>query len=55
MTAWKDNIKVDFKEIGWEGANWIRLALGGGKRRGSCECGNEASGCIKCGEFLDWL
>jgi hypothetical protein len=21
----------------------------------SCECGNELSGSIKCGEFLDWL
>ena len=22
---------------------------------GSCECGNEPAGSIKCGEFLDWL
>ena len=22
---------------------------------GICECGNEPSGSIKCGEFLDWL
>ena len=22
---------------------------------GACECGNEPSGSIKCGEFLDWL
>jgi len=22
---------------------------------GTCECGNEPSGSIKCGEFLDWL
>ena len=22
---------------------------------GTCECGNEPSGFIKCGEFLDWL
>jgi hypothetical protein len=22
---------------------------------GSCKCGNEPSGSIKCGEFLDWL
>ena len=21
----------------------------------ACECGNEPSGSIKCGEFLDWL
>jgi hypothetical protein len=23
---WKDNIKVDLREIGIDGANWIRLA-----------------------------
>jgi hypothetical protein len=23
---WEDNIKMDFKEIGIDGANWIRLA-----------------------------
>jgi hypothetical protein len=22
---------------------------------GTCECGNELLGYIKCGEFLDWL
>ena len=22
---------------------------------GTCTCGNEASGSVKCGEFLDWL
>ena len=22
---------------------------------GTCECGNEPSGSMKCGEFLDWL
>ena len=28
---------------------------GQGQVAGTCECGNEPSGCIKCGEFLDWL
>jgi hypothetical protein len=23
---WKDNIKMDFRELGIDGANWIRLA-----------------------------
>ena len=55
VTAWKDNIKVDFKEIGWESANWIRPAQDRDKRRSSCEHGNETSGCTKCGEILDWL
>jgi len=22
---------------------------------GTCDCGNELSGSIKCGEFLDWV
>jgi len=35
---WKDNIKMDLQEVGC----W-----------GTCECGNEPSGSIKCGEFLD--
>ena len=26
-----------------------------GTRGGTCESGNEHSGSIKCGEFLDWL
>jgi hypothetical protein len=23
---WEDNIKIDHKEIGWEGVEWIHLA-----------------------------
>jgi hypothetical protein len=23
---WEDNIKMDIKEIGWEGVDWIHLA-----------------------------
>jgi hypothetical protein len=26
---------------------------GWGELEGTCKCGNELSGCIKCGEFLD--
>jgi hypothetical protein len=44
---WKDNIKMDLQEVGCEGMDWIELA------QGTCECGNEPSGCVKCGEFLD--
>jgi hypothetical protein len=22
---WEDNIKIDLREIGWSGINWIRL------------------------------
>jgi len=30
---------------------WLRI----GTRGGRCECGDEPSGSIKCGEFLDYL
>jgi hypothetical protein len=26
MGGWEDNIKLDFRETGIDGANWIRLA-----------------------------
>jgi hypothetical protein len=33
----------------WTGSSWLRIGTGGGP----CECGNELSGSIKCGDFLD--
>jgi hypothetical protein len=33
----------------WTGVSWLRIGTGGGQ----FECGNEPSGSIKCGEFLD--
>jgi hypothetical protein len=41
---WEDNIKGV-----WIGSSWLRIGTGGG----TCECGNEPLGIIKCGEFLD--
>ena len=35
-------------ETGW---SWLRI----GQMAGTCEYGDEPSGFIKCGEFLDWL
>ena len=32
-----------------------RTVSGEGQVAGTCECGNEPSGSIKFGEFLDWL
>ena len=32
----------------WTGSMWLRI----GTVAGTCECGNEPSGSIKCGEFL---
>jgi hypothetical protein len=51
---WVDNIKMDLREIGWDGIDWIDLA-GWGPVEGSCEHDNEPSGFIKCWEFLEWL
>ena len=49
---WEDNIKIDLQEVGrgvWTGSSWSRIWTA----VGTCECGNETSGPIKCGEFLD--
>jgi hypothetical protein len=27
--GWKDNIRMDLKEVGWEGVGWINLAQDG--------------------------
>jgi hypothetical protein len=35
--------------------NWIHQAQGYGPVAGFCEHGNDPSGSIKGGEFLDWL
>jgi len=35
----------------WYGLD--RAGSGKGQVVGTCECGNETSGSIKCGEFLD--
>jgi hypothetical protein len=35
----------------WTGLGWLRIETGGG----TVECGNEFSGSIKCGEFLEKL
>ena len=33
----------------WTGLGWLKIETG------SCECGNEPSGYIKCGQCLDWV
>jgi hypothetical protein len=43
---------MDLREVGWgawTGLIWLGLGTGGG----SCEYGDEPSGSIKCGEFLE--
>jgi len=52
---WEDNIKRDLQEVGCGGMDWIELAQDRNRWRGTCECGNELSGSIKCGELIDQL
>ena len=49
----KGNIKMAFQEEGCGGMDWIELAHDRERIAGTCECDNEDSGSIKCGEFLD--
>ena len=49
---WEDNIKVDLQEERL-GYGLDSAGSGQGQVACSCECGNEPSGSIKCGEFLD--
>ena len=42
---------MDLQEVGCGDMDWIDL----GQLAGTCECGNEPLGSIKCREFLDQL
>ena len=49
---WYYNINMDLQEVGcgaWWDLSRLKIETGGG----TCECGNEHSGSVKCGEFLD--
>jgi hypothetical protein len=46
---------MDLPEVGSGSIVWIELAQDRGRVAGACESGNEPSGSIKCGEFLDQL
>jgi hypothetical protein len=49
-----DNIKIDFRERGWDGEDWVYLAQDKDQWRALVN-GNEPSGPIKCWEVLEWL
>ena len=49
---WEDNIKMDIQEVGCKGEGMDQAVSGQGQMAGTCECGNETSGFIKCEEFL---
>jgi hypothetical protein len=48
-SRWEDNIKKDLQEVGYGGMEWME----GAQVADTCDCGNEPSGFIKCGEFFD--
>jgi hypothetical protein len=49
---WEDNIKMDLQEGRGGCGDWMELAPDS-QVANTCEYGNELSGSIKCGEFLD--
>jgi hypothetical protein len=50
---WVGNIKMDLREIGWDGVDWIDMTQG--PVEGSCEHSNEPLASTKCWEVLEWL
>jgi hypothetical protein len=48
----EDNIKMDLREVRW-GHRLDRSGSGQGQVADCCECGDEPSSFIKCGEFLE--
>jgi hypothetical protein len=53
--TWMDNIKMDLREIGWNGVCVYQSGSGYGPVEGSCEHGNDPSGSIQCWEVLEYL
>ena len=41
--------------MGGGGKDWIDVAQNRDRLAGSCECGYEPSGSVKCGEFPEYL
>jgi hypothetical protein len=54
-SRWEDNIKMELQKNARERKDWVDLAQDRGQMADSCECGNEASGSIKCREFLEHM
>ena len=50
---WEDNIKMDLQEMGRGLWGLDGVGSGLGQVAGTCEYGDEPSGSVKCGEFLD--
>jgi len=52
---WQDTMKMDIREIGWDGAGIDFYGLEQGQVVGCSEYGNACLDSLKCGEFLDYL
>jgi hypothetical protein len=50
---WEDNIKMNLQEVRCGGCGLDGAGSGQGQVAGTCECGNDPSGSIKWGLFLD--
>jgi hypothetical protein len=51
---WENNIKMYVIEVGWQSVELGSFGSGYGQVMGCCDGGNEPSGVMKCGEFVDW-
>jgi hypothetical protein len=50
---WEDNIRMDLREIVWEGVDWMHLVQDRAQWWALVGTVNEPSGSVKDGEFLD--
>jgi hypothetical protein len=46
---------MDLQKVRWGDMDLIALAEDRDRWSGTCECQNDPSGSIKCGEFLDYM
>jgi hypothetical protein len=50
---WENNNKLDLRQKGWDGIDWISLVQQRDQLEGSSEHDNESSGSIKFWEILE--
>jgi len=55
MHRQENTIRMDLREIGWEGVDWLHLAQNKDQQQAVVNMVNEPSGSIKSWEFLDYL
>jgi hypothetical protein len=52
--SWVENIKIDLREIGWEGMDWIHLAQDRDQWRALVNTEMNVRVPLKCWEVLEW-